>query len=79
MQDFYKTNHLLLHLHYVITLTFITITQEVTLENLLVKILNAVDFVIHVNSERNPIKAVIAHTTPKAPWMVRFTHCLKNL
>jgi len=40
------------------------------------KVINAIDLVVEVNSEWNSIKTFIAHTTAKAPWMIKLTHRL---
>lgn len=45
----------------------------------LVEILNAIDFIVHIDCERNSIETVIAHTATEAARMIRLPHRLENL
>lgn len=42
-------------------------------------IINAIDFVIDVDRERNTVKALVADATSEAPWVIGFAHRLQYL
>ena len=43
------------------------------------KIIHAIDLVVKVDGEGDPVQALVAHTTPETPGVVRFPHSLKNM
>ena len=46
---------------------------------LLVVIFDAVDFVLHIDGERNSVQTFVTHVTSKTAGVKRFTHGLQNL
>ena len=46
---------------------------------LLVEVVNAVDFVVKINSEGNAVQAVVTNTTSETSRVIVIAHGLKNL
>ena len=43
------------------------------------KVVNAIDFVVKVDSERHAVEAFGTNATSEAAWVIKLSHCLQNL
>ena len=43
------------------------------------KVIDTINLVVKVDGEGDPVQALVAHTTPETPGVVRFPHSLKNM